>query len=237
MSASRLSEIPGSPYRSLQELCEAISQRRAALSVDQSFSIQWIDLPGANPSRIETVFHFTMSWAMVWVGVAMAGLAWTSLGPKAILLVAVSLAAGMYCRPWRGQLTWFLALAFLIFSKGLLSWTGGAWLLTAFFVSGWISWCGDRLAERLLQNEPLLVWALQPRGTNPILERPVAVIKPGKNVSNPMDQQQQLEEYVNPDPFESPQDVVELDKAYQREKRRLASSEPNGPQSQPKHSR
>jgi hypothetical protein len=108
-------------------------------------------LPGANPTRAETMFHF----------------AWPSLGLDALLLVPVSLVAGVYCRPWRGHLTWLVALGLLVFARRFLSWAGGTWLLTAFLVSGWISWCADRLTERLLQNEGLLTWALQPQRTEP----------------------------------------------------------------------
>jgi hypothetical protein len=116
---------------------------------------------------------------MWWVGVAMAAFAWRSIGPKALLLMPVSLLAGLYCRPWRGAMTWLVALVLLVFSRGYLSWVGGTWLLTAFLVSGWIRWCADRLTERLLDNEPLLAWALQPRGPNLIQQGPVAFIKPG----------------------------------------------------------
>ncbi len=183
MTASRLADIPGCPYATLQDLSRAHSEGRAFLAVDQSFSMRWIDLPGANPSYAETIFHFTLSWAMGWVGLLMAALAWGSLGPKALLLMLVSLVAGIYCRPWRGYLSWLVALGLLIFSSGLPSWAGGTWLLTAFLVSGWISWCADRLTERLLRNEALLVWALQPRGPDPILQSPVAFIKPGRKAA------------------------------------------------------
>lgn len=114
---------------------------------------------------------------MMWVGISMAVLAWGSLGAKAFLLIIVSLIAGLYCRPWRGLLTWPLALAILIFSNGLPSWIGGIWIMTAFLVSGWIEWCGDRLQGRLLQDEVLLALALQLQGLH---EHPVVVIKPGK---------------------------------------------------------
>ena len=177
MAVSRLADIPGCPDVTLEDLRRAHSEGLAFLAVDRSFSMGWIDLRGANPSRAETIFHFTLSWAMSWAGLLMAALAWRSLGPKALLLVLVSLVAGFCCRPWRGYLTWLVALALLIFSKGLPSWAGGTWLLTAFLISGWIEWCGDRLQERLLQDEVLLALALQPGGLH---ERPVAVIKSGK---------------------------------------------------------
>lgn len=180
MTASRLAEIPGCAYATLEDLQRACAEGRAFLAVDQSFSVRWIELPGATPSRFETIFHITLSWAMAWIGLLMAAFASRSVGLMASLLVVVSLIAGLYCRPWRGYLSWLIALALLIFGKGLLSWAGGTWLLTAFLASGWISWCADRLTERLLRNEALLVWALQPQGPNSILQGPVAVIKPGQ---------------------------------------------------------
>jgi len=179
VTASRLADIPGCAYATLEDLRQACSEGRAFLSVDQSFSIKWIHLPGVHPSRAETVFHFTLSWTMGWVGLLMAALAWRFVGPKALVVLPVSLMAGLYCRPWRGHLTWLVALAVLIFGHGLLRWAGGTWLLTAFLVSSWVSWCADRLSERLLHNEALLTWALQPRGPDPILQRPVAAIRPG----------------------------------------------------------
>jgi hypothetical protein len=175
---SRLVDLSG--YTTVQELSRAHSEGRAFLAVDQSFSMQWTQLPEANPSRSEVIFHYTLSWAMVWVGLFMATLAWHSLGAKALLLTLVSLLAGFWCRPWRWLLTWPVALLAFIFSDGLFSWIGGTWLLTAFLVSGWITWCANRLTERLLQNEALLVWALQPRGPNQLHEGPVAFIRAGK---------------------------------------------------------
>ncbi len=176
-----LSDVPGCPFSTLEELRAAVSEERAFLSVDQSFSIAWIDLPGANPSRVETVFHFALSWAMVWVGVAMVAFAWPSIGWKALWLIPVSLLAGLYCRPWRGLFTLLIALAALAFADGLLSWIGGTWLLTGFLVSGWVVWCADRLRERLLLNESLLALALQPRGSNPITQGPIAAIREASN--------------------------------------------------------
>jgi len=141
--------------------------------------MSWIDLPGANPSRGELIFHILLSWAMLWVGLLMTGLAWSTLGARALLLVIVSLAAGIYCRPWRGTATWVLAICLLIFSSGLPAWLGGTWLLTAFLVCGWVEWCGHQLRERLLQDEELLTWALQSRGADPIVHSPIAIIEPG----------------------------------------------------------
>lgn len=183
MIASRLSELPGCAYSTLADLQQACADGQAFLAVDQSFSARWIDLPGVGRSRFETLFHFTLSWAMVWAGLLMSVFAWGSAGPKAMLLVLVSLIAGLYCRPWRGYLSWLVALAVLIFAKGLASLAGGTWLLTAFLVCGWISWCADRLTERLLRDEALLVWALQPRGPDSILQGPVAFIKPGRKAA------------------------------------------------------
>jgi hypothetical protein len=181
MIATRLADVPGCAYRSLDEFRIAYSRDAASLAVDQSFSVNWLDLPGANPTVGETLFHFALSWSMAWVGLLLAGLAWSSVGIKALGLIAVSLAAGLYCRPWRGAITWLVAILLLIFSSGFLRWAGGTWLLTAFLVSGWIRWCADRFTDRLLQSEPLLAWALQPRGEDAIHEGPVAFIKTGSS--------------------------------------------------------
>jgi len=177
LTTPRLADLPRFPYATLSELRQACADGRASLSVDRSFSMQWIDLPGVKPSRIETVLHFTWSWALSWVGLLMVAFAWGNVGPKAILLVLVSLIAGFYCRPWRGFLSWWIALAALVFANGFASWAGGTWLLTALLMCGWTEWCGNQFNARLLQNEALLVWALQPRGPDPLHEHAVAVVK------------------------------------------------------------
>jgi len=180
MTEPRLADVAGCPFTSLDDLRRAHVEGRVFLSVDRSFSIDWIDLRGSHPSRAETVFHFSMSLSMYWVGFLMAALAWRSVGASALLLILISLVAGLYCRPWRGHLTWIVALAALVVGRGFVSWAGGTWLLTAFLISGWISWCAARLTERLLNDETLLAWALQPRGPDLLMQGPVAVIKPGR---------------------------------------------------------
>lgn len=175
MAVSNLPDIPGCPYTNIEDIRRACASGEAVLSVDKSFCINWIDLPDANPPLIIKIFHFTLSWAMLWVGIVQSIISWHSIGVKGLLLIPVSLIAGLYCRPWRGYLSWLIALGLLIFTKGLLSWMGGTWLLTAFLVSGWYEWCADMLTIKLLKNESLLIWALQPRESKH--QNPVAVIR------------------------------------------------------------
>ena len=177
MPVSNLADIPGCPYSNIEDIRRAHTSKEAIISVDKSFCINWVDLPGTNPSYVIKIFHFTLSWAMLWVGIVLSIISWHTIGVKGLLLIPVSLLAGLYCRPWRGYLSWFIALGLLIFTKGLLSWFGGAWLLTAFLVSGWYEWCADRLTEKILKNESLLIWSLQPRESDHGVQNPIAVIK------------------------------------------------------------
>jgi hypothetical protein len=161
-----VTDVPGFPYPGFDEFVAAVRQRRAFLAVDQAFAVQWMQWAVSRGGAPVALFHGFLAWAMVWVGVVAAVIAWGQMGLWALVLIPVSLIAASMSRPWRGStpvaLAFAVAVAGLVMNVPWLQWAGTTWVATYLVYRVMYADATRRFTEDLLHNEKQLAAALTP---------------------------------------------------------------------------
>lgn len=163
---SKVTEVPGFPYSSFEELVAAVKRNEVFLSVDRSFALQFMRYRTQNHGTAAYYFTGFLASAMFWVGAVAAVFAWSALGPFALLLILVSLVASSVSRPWMGHTPALVALGGACYgwsqSSPWLLWIGGTWFVTYVAMNYVYDYATNLFTQDLLTEEDLLARALVP---------------------------------------------------------------------------
>lgn len=152
---------PGLPFRSFDDLLQAISAGEAQLSPRQDVARNWAGSVATNLTRKQLAFYYFMSWTPIWTGITLTYLSWGIFGYGSLWLNLVAWLSAMINRPWMGNslLAFSALIAVGAYFTGYQAvvWGAGTWLIVGIMFNSWHNWCTNLFEKYLLSSEEIFL--------------------------------------------------------------------------------